>query len=57
MHILTKIMEDLVVEIIQFFFRNIYHEIENYTENFILPIIELFFVSFILIGVSVFLYI
>ena len=39
MHILTKIMEDLVVEIIQFF-RNIYHEIENYTENFILPIIE-----------------
>ena len=39
------------------FFRNIYHEIENYTENFILPIIELFFVSFILIGVSVFLFI
>ena len=29
------------------FFRNIYHEIENYTENFILPIIELFFVSFL----------
>ena len=39
------------------FFRNIYHEIENYTENFILPIIELFFVSFILFGVSVFLFI
>ncbi len=35
--------------------RNIYNEVDNFTENFILPIIELIYISLILISVFVFL--